>query len=113
MEFILVVLSWYLNGLIIYLFGIDVLGWDLFLWIMYGCWVIFGISLLVVIIVMVVGVFIGIIVGMLSGVCLSVVNYLLDVLMVIFILLIVIIIVGILGSGLVNSMWVIILVFIL
>ena len=54
---------------------------------------------------MLVGVTIGTIAGMLSGVRSSVVNHLLDALMAIPTLLIAIIIVGILGSGLVNSMW--------
>ena len=104
-ESILVAPSWHPNGSITHLFGTDALGRDLFSRIMYGCRVTFGTSLLVVIIAMAVGVSIGTIAGMLSGVRSSVVNHLLDALMAIPTLLIAIIIVGILGSGLVNSMW--------
>ena len=104
-EALLIPPSWAPNGSIAHLFGTDALGRDLFSRIMYGCRVTFGTSLLVVIIAMLVGVTIGTIAGMLSGVRSSVVNHLLDALMAIPTLLIAIIIVGILGSGLVNSMW--------
>ena len=104
-EALLIPPSWAPNGSIAHLFGTDALGRDLFSRILYGCRVTFGTSLLVVIIAMLVGVTIGTIAGMLSGVRSSVVNYLLDALMAIPTLLIAIIIVGILGSGLVNSMW--------
>jgi len=104
-EALLIPPSWAPNGSIAHLFGTDALGRDLFSRIMYGCRVTFGTSLLVVIIAMLVGVTIGTIAGMLSGVRSSVVNHLLDALMAIPTLLIAIIIVGILGGGLVNSMW--------
>ncbi len=104
-EALLIPPSWAPNGSIAHLFGTDALGRDLFSRIMYGCRVTFGTSLLVVIIAMLVDVTIGTIAGMLSGVRSSVVNHLLDALMAIPTLLIAIIIVGILGSGLVNSMW--------
>ncbi|MGB0215011.1 MAG: ABC transporter permease subunit [Alteromonas oceani] len=104
-EALLIPPSWAPNGSIAHLFGTDALGRDLFSRIMYGCRVTFGTSLLVVIIAMLIGVTIGTIAGMLSGVRSSVVNHLLDALMAIPTLLIAIIIVGILGSGLVNSMW--------
>ena len=104
-EALLIPPSWAPNGSIAHLFGTDALGRDLFSRIMYGCRVTFGTSLLVVIIAMLVGVTIGTVAGMLSGVRSSVVNHLLDALMAIPTLLIAIIIVGILGSGLVNSMW--------
>ena len=104
-EALLIPPSWAPNGSITHLFGTDALGRDLFSRIMYGCRVTFGTSLLVVIIAMLVGVTIGTVAGMLSGVRSSVVNHLLDALMAIPTLLIAIIIVGILGSGLVNSMW--------
>ncbi|NVK56074.1 MAG: ABC transporter permease subunit [Alteromonadaceae bacterium] len=104
-EALLIPPSWAANGSITHLFGTDALGRDLFSRIMYGCRVTFGTSLLVVIIAMLIGVTIGTIAGMLSGVRSSVMNHLLDALMAIPTLLIAIIIVGILGSGLVNSMW--------
>lgn len=109
----LILFSWLVNGFILYIFGIDVLGRDLFICIIYGCCIILGFVFIIVVFVMLVGVSFGIFVGMLWGVCLSIVNYLFDVFMVIFMLFIVIIIVVILGIGLVNSMWVIIFVFIL
>lgn len=104
-EALLIPPSWTANGSIAHLFGTDALGRDLFSRIMYGCRMTFGTSLVVVVIAMLVGVTIGTIAGMLSGVRSSVVNHLLDALMAIPTLLIAIIIVGILGSGLVNSMW--------
>ncbi|MDC8831690.1 ABC transporter permease subunit [Alteromonas gilva] len=104
-EALLIPPSWAANGSITHLFGTDALGRDLFSRIMYGCRVTFGTSLLVVIIAMVIGVTIGTIAGTLRGVRSSIINHLLDALMAIPTLLIAIIIVGILGSGLVNSMW--------
>jgi cationic peptide transport system permease protein len=97
--------SWDANGTISYIFGTDALGRDLFSRIIYGCRVTFGTSLLLVFIALLIGVFIGTLAGMLSGVRSSIINHILDSLLAIPTLLIAIIIVGILGSGLVNTMW--------
>lgn len=101
--------SWEVNGTITHLFGTDALGRDVLSRIIHGCRVTLGSSIILVLLAMLIGVSIGTIAGMLSGVRSSIVNHLLDALMAIPTLLIAIIIVAILGTGLVNSMWAIML----
>lgn len=97
--------SWEPNGSIRYLFGTDSLGRDLLSRLIYGVRMTLGISILLVLLSMLIGVALGALAGMTSGVRSSVLNHLLDSIMAIPTLLIAIVIVGILGTGLVNSMW--------
>ena len=97
--------AWDASGSIRYLFGTDSLGRDLLSRLIYGCRMTLGISLLLVVISMLIGIALGAIAGMTRGVRSSVLNHLLDSLMAVPTLLIAIVIVGILGIGLVNSMW--------
>ncbi|GAB2709515.1 ABC transporter permease subunit [Aliiglaciecola sp. 3_MG-2023] len=97
--------SWDVNGSIRYLFGTDSLGRDLLSRLIYGCRMTLGISLLLVLLAMLVGVALGAMAGLTRGVRSSVLNHLLDSILAIPTLLIAIVIVGILGVGLVNSMW--------
>lgn len=104
---------WYDVGDVCFLLGIDDLGWDVLLWLMNGVIYIFGLLVVVVLIIIVIGVLVGIFVGISCGICLSFLNYLFDIILLILLLLLVIIIIVILGFGLMNIVWVIILVLLL
>jgi cationic peptide transport system permease protein len=108
-DAILIPPAWDDNGGIMNLFGTDALGRDLLSRVMYGCRMTFGISILLVLVAMIIGVTLGAIAGMSKGVRSSVVNHTLDSVMAIPTLLIAIIIIAIVGTGLVNSMWAIVL----
>ncbi|WP_343860406.1 ABC transporter permease subunit [Aliiglaciecola litoralis] len=97
--------AWDVSGSIRHLFGTDSLGRDLLSRLIYGCRITLGISFLLVLLSMLVGVTLGAIAGMTHGVRASVLNHLLDSIMAVPTLLIAIVIVGILGIGLVNTMW--------
>ncbi|GAB5380247.1 MAG: ABC transporter permease subunit [Aliiglaciecola sp.] len=97
--------AWDANGSIRHVFGTDSIGRDLLSRLIYGCRMTLGLSILLVFLSMLVGVAIGAIAGMSRGVRSSILNHLLDSIMAVPTLLIAIVIVGILGVGLVNSMW--------
>lgn len=101
--------AWDPNGGINHILGTDSLGRDLLTRLIYGTRVTFGISILLVFIAMLVGVAIGAMAGLSRGIRSSALNHLLDSIQAIPTLLIAIIIVAILGTGLVNSMWAIVL----
>jgi cationic peptide transport system permease protein len=97
--------AWAASGDISYMFGTDSTGRDILSRVIYGARLTFGISFILVILSVVFGVLIGAYAGLSQGLRSSIVNHLLDSVMAIPTLLIAIIIVGILGTGLVNSMW--------
>ena len=97
--------AWSDSGDIRYIFGTDSAGRDILSRVIYGSRLTFGISFLVVILSVSVGVIIGAYAGISKGLRSSIVNHLLDSVMAIPTLLIAIIIVGILGTGLINSIW--------
>lgn len=101
--------AWFDNGGISHLLGTDALGRDMLSRVLYGCRMTFGISVLLVLLTMLIGVGIGAVAGMSKGFRSSFVNHTLDSIKAIPTLLIAIIIVAILGTGLVNSMWAIML----
>ncbi|MEP1554146.1 MAG: ABC transporter permease subunit [Paraglaciecola sp.] len=106
---ILVPPSWDANGGITHIFGTDGLGRDILSRVLYGCRMTFGISILLVIFALLVGVGLGAIAGMSKGFRSSFLNHTLDSVQAIPTILIAIIIIAILGTGLVNSMWAIVL----
>lgn len=101
--------AWNANGGISHLFGTDALGRDLLSRIIYGCRLTFGISALLVMLAMLIGVSLGALAGMSRGFRSSFLNHTLDSVQATPTLLIAIIIIAILGTGLVNSMWAILL----
>ncbi|MCF2946871.1 ABC transporter permease subunit [Paraglaciecola aquimarina] len=101
--------AWYSNGGISHLLGTDALGRDILSRVIYGCRMTFGISVILVILAMLIGVGLGAVAGMSEGFRSSFVNHVLDSIKAIPTLLIAIIIIAILGIGLVNSMWAIML----
>lgn len=108
-DALLVPPAWEGNGGIRNLFGTDALGRDLLSRMVYGSRMTLGISIVLVVLAMIIGVTVGAMAGMSRGLRSSVLNHLLDSLMAIPTLLTAIIIVAILGTGLVNSMWAIML----
>ena len=104
--------AWSDSGDISYLLGTDNLGRDILSRLLHGASLTFGLSFIVVLISMVIGVVIGSISALTKGLKSSFLNHFLDVVLSIPSLLLAIIIVAILGPGLKNTLWAIIIVLI-
>lgn len=101
--------SWSEQGLIQYPFGTDDLGRDLFSRMIIGTRYTFGIAIITVLGSLIMGLILGALAGMSKGVKSSVLNHILDLALTIPSLLLAIIIVAILGPGLINTTWAIML----
>lgn len=108
-EALLLPPAWSVDGNVDYMLGTDDLGRDTLSRLMNGARLTFGLSILSVLIAMAFGLFIGALAGFSKGVKSSFLNHLLDLALSIPSLLIAIIIVAILGPGLANTVWAIIL----
>lgn len=104
--------AWDDNGNISFLLGTDELGRDLLSRLIHGTSLTFGLSFVVVIISLVVGVVIGSLAALTKGIKSSFLNHFLDAILSIPSLLLAIIIVAILGPGLDNTLWAIVMVLI-
>ncbi|MCH2057658.1 MAG: ABC transporter permease subunit [Thalassotalea sp.] len=104
--------AWDDAGNISYLLGTDDLGRDMLSRLMHGASLTFGLSFVVVLIALAIGVFIGSLSALTKGVKSSFLNHFLDVVLSIPSLLLAIIIVAILGPGLSNTLWAIVMVLI-
>ena len=104
--------SWSEEGDVSYLLGTDNLGRDMLSRLMHGTSLTFGLSFVVVIISLFFGVVLGSLSALTSGVKSSFFNHFLDVVLSIPSLLIAIVIVAILGPGLSNTLWAIVMVLI-
>ncbi len=104
--------SWHDDGDISFLLGTDNLGRDMLSRLMHGTSLTFGLSFIVVIISLAVGVIIGSLSALTQGVKSSFLNHFLDVILSIPSLLLAIIIVALLGPGLSNTLWAIVMVLI-
>ena len=104
--------SWHNDGDVSFLLGTDNLGRDMLSRLMHGTSLTFGLSFIVVIISLVIGVFIGSLSALTKGLKSSFLNHFLDVVLSIPSLLLAIIIVAILGPGLDNTLWAIVMVLI-
>lgn len=101
--------AWSDDGKIEYMLGTDDLGRDLLSRLMSGATLTFGLSILSVLIAMIFGIILGAFAGLSDGVKSSILNHILDLALSIPSLLIAIVIVAILGPGLINTMWAIVL----
>ena len=104
--------AWSDNGNISFLLGTDNLGRDMLSRLVNGATLTFGLSFVVVIISLCIGVIIGSLSALTSGLKSSFLNHFLDAILSIPSLLIAIIIVAILGPGLNNTLWAIVMVLI-
>lgn len=104
--------AWDNAGDISYFLGTDHLGRDMLSRLIDGASLTFGLSFIVVLIALFIGVFIGAISALTRGVKSSILNHALDVVLSIPSLLLAIIIVAILGPGLVNTLFAIVIVLI-
>ncbi len=104
--------AWSDNGNISFLLGTDNLGRDMLSRLVNGASLTFGLSFVVVIISLCIGVIIGSLSALTSGLKSSFLNHFLDAILSIPSLLIAIIIVAILGPGLNNTLWAIVMVLI-
>ncbi|MFT5716217.1 MAG: cationic peptide transport system permease protein [Oleiphilaceae bacterium] len=104
--------AWHNDGNVSFLLGTDKLGRDMLSRLMHGASFTFGLSFIVVIISSVIGVVIGSLSALTSGIKSSFLNHFLDVILSIPSLLLAIVIVAILGPGLSNTVWAIVIVLI-
>lgn len=108
-QLLLVPPSWQNSGLVSYPLGTDDLGRDLMSRLMAGASYTFGLAILAVLGSLIVGVLLGALSGMSKGVKSSIFNHLLDLALTIPSLLLAIVIVAVLGPGLLNTIWAIML----
>ena len=101
--------AWSEDGRIEYMLGTDDLGRDLLSRLMNGASLTFGLSIISVFIAMLFGLVLGAFAGLSHGMKSSALNHVLDLALSIPSLLIAIVIVAILGPGLANTVWAIIL----
>ncbi len=101
--------AWDLAGKINYPFGTDALGRDIFSRVLLGVGYSFGLAIVAVFLALTLGVLIGLLAGFSKGVRSSILNHLLDVLLTMPSLLIAIVIVAILGPGIANTFWAVVL----
>lgn len=101
--------AWSAEGDINYMLGTDDLGRDILSRLMNGASLTFGLSIISVLIAMILGLILGALAGLSIGVRSSMLNHVLDLALSIPSLLIAIVIVAILGPGLANTVWAIIL----
>ena len=101
--------SWSDDGSVNFILGTDGLGRDLLSRLMNGTTSTFGLAILTALLTTLFGVILGILAALSKGFRSSILNHLLDVTLAIPSLLLAIIIVAILGPGLMNTVWAIIL----
>jgi cationic peptide transport system permease protein len=112
LDFLLLPPAWHNDGDVSFLLGTDNLGRDMLSRLMHGTTLTFGLSFVVVIISLFIGMVIGSLSALTSGIKSSFLNHFLDVILSIPSLLLAIVIVAILGPGLSNTLWAIIIVLI-
>ncbi len=112
LDMLLLPPAWDENGNVSFLLGTDELGRDMLSRLMHGASLTFGLSFVVVMISLLIGVLLGSLSALTSGIKSSFLNHFLDVILSIPSLLLAIIIVAILGPGLSNTLWAIVMVLI-
>lgn len=108
-ELLLLAPSWEGTGLVHYLFGTDDLGRDILSRLMTGAIYTFGLAFFSVAIALLLGLIFGVLAGMSKGIKSSIFNHVLDLALTIPSLLLAILIVAVLGPGLWNTIWAIVI----
>lgn len=108
-EYLLLPPSWQADGMVKYPLGTDDLGRDLMSRLMRGSSYTFGLAILAVLGALAGGLLFGALAGMSKGFKSSIFNHLLDLALTIPSLLLAIVIVAVLGPGLTNTIWAIML----
>jgi cationic peptide transport system permease protein len=108
-DLLLLAPSWSAKGLVQYPFGTDDLGRDLLSRLMIGATYTFGIALMTVLGALLAGLALGVMAGMNKGAKSVIFNHILDLALTIPSLLLAILIVAVLGPGLWNTTWAIML----
>lgn len=108
-DALLVPPSWDAEGKIYYPFGTDALGRDILSRVTMGVSYSFGLGIVAVVMALSIGLLIGTLAGFSRGIKASVLNHILDVALTMPSLLIAIVIVAILGPGLANTFWAVVL----
>ncbi|WP_210562210.1 ABC transporter permease subunit [Psychrosphaera aestuarii] len=108
-EALLVPPAWEPEGQINYLFGTDGLGRDILSRVLIGISYSFGLAIVAVILALTIGVLIGTLAGFSKGIRASVLNHVLDIALIMPSLLIAIVIVAVLGPGIANTFWAVVL----
>ena len=101
--------AWHMDGHIQYVFGTDALGRDIFSRILSGTGYSFGLAIVAVILCLVLGIAVGTLAGFSKGVKSSALNHVLDVALTMPSLLIAIVIVAVIGPGIYNTFWAVVL----
>ena len=101
--------AWDLQGQITHPFGTDALGRDIFSRVLLGIGYSFGLAILAVVLALTIGLLIGTLAGFSKGIRSSILNHLLDVVLTMPSLLLAIVIVAILGPGIANTFWAVVL----
>lgn len=101
--------AWAPNGSIAFPFGTDALGRDILSRVLYGLGFSFGLAIVSVIMALTLGVLIGVVAGFSKGVRSSFLNHILDIALTMPSLLIAIVIVAVLGPGIANTFWAVVL----
>ncbi|MBU2884114.1 ABC transporter permease subunit [Psychrosphaera sp. B3R10] len=101
--------AWHPDGTIAFPFGTDALGRDIFTRVLYGLGFSFGLAIVSVFMALTLGVLIGVFAGFSKGIRSSFLNHILDIALTMPSLLIAIVIVAILGPGIANTFWAVVL----
>lgn len=108
-EKLLIPPAWDPEGSITFLFGTDALGRDILSRLLLGISFSFGLAIIAVVLALSIGLLIGTLAGFSKGVRASILNHVLDVALIMPSLLIAIVIVAILGPGIDNTFWAVVL----
>ncbi len=101
--------AWDKDGQLSYIFGTDGLGRDILSRVLLGISYSFGLAIVAVVMALSIGLLIGTVAGFSKGIRSSILNHVLDIALIMPSLLIAIVIVAVLGPGIDNTFWAVVL----